>query len=68
MKILIPAYQPDKKLIKLIKDLKNQTDMSIIVVDDGSGEKYKNSREIKEYEKRIRRIQRKLSALRPGYS
>ena len=42
MKILIPAYQPDKKLIKLIKDLKNQTDMSIIVIDDGSGEKYKN--------------------------
>ena len=42
MKILIPAYQPDKKLIKLIKDLKKQTDMSIIVVDDGSGEKYQN--------------------------
>ena len=31
------------------------------IVVTSSGEKYKNSREIKKYEKRIRRIQRKLS-------
>ena len=42
MKILIPAYQPNEKLIDLIEDLKKNTDMSIIVVDDGSGTDYKN--------------------------
>jgi glycosyltransferase involved in cell wall biosynthesis len=34
--VVIPAYQPDKRLIELVKMLKYKT----IVVDDGSGEQY----------------------------
>ncbi len=36
---LIPAYEPDRKLIALLKDL-SQTEMDIIVVNDGSDTKY----------------------------
>ncbi len=37
---LVPAYEPDEKLIKLVKELKD-ADYKIVVVDDGSGENYK---------------------------
>jgi len=37
---LIPAYEPDNKLIELVKKL-NEQEIKIVVVDDGSGEKYK---------------------------
>ena len=36
---LIPAYEPDDKLILLVKELK-KNNYEIIVVNDGSGEKY----------------------------
>ena len=39
--ILIPAYEPDQKLIELLKEL-NLKKLDIIVVDDGSGKEYKN--------------------------
>ncbi len=39
--ILIPAYEPDEKLISLVKEL-HEHDFKIVVIDDGSGEKYKN--------------------------
>lgn len=42
MKILIPAYEPNEKLIKLVKEIRNLTDIQIIVINDGSGEKYNN--------------------------
>ena len=38
---LIPAYEPENNFIDLIKKL-STTDFEIVVVDDGSGEKYKN--------------------------
>ena len=38
--VLIPAYEPEENFIKLIKELSN-TDFQIVVVDDGSGKKYK---------------------------
>ena len=38
---LIPSYEPDKKIIELIKTI-NTNEFDIIIVDDGSGEKYKN--------------------------
>lgn len=41
MTILIPAYEPSKRLINLIYDLKDICDYDIVVVDDGSGEQYK---------------------------
>lgn len=41
MKILIPAYEPNERLIKLIYDLIDICDYDIVVVDDGSGEEYK---------------------------
>ena len=39
--ILIPAYEPDDKLIKLVCDLSKE-DFDIVIVDDGSGTDYKN--------------------------
>lgn len=38
---LIPAYEPENNFIDLIKELAT-TDFEIVVIDDGSGEKYKN--------------------------
>ncbi|WP_270300456.1 glycosyltransferase [Streptococcus infantarius] len=41
--ILIPAYQPDSKLNKLIKDITLDSyfqNVQIVVVDDGSGIEY----------------------------
>lgn len=38
--VLIPAYEPDNKLIKLVKDLSKEK-LDIIIVDDGSGSNYK---------------------------
>lgn len=41
--ILIPAYQPDLKLNKLIKDIKEDyflSNLPIVIVDDGSGADY----------------------------
>ncbi|ADL52114.1 bifunctional glycosyltransferase family 2/GtrA family protein [Clostridium cellulovorans] len=40
MKIIIPAYEPSEKFLDLIKRIKDLMDMEIIIVDDGSGEKY----------------------------
>ncbi|HEX9026793.1 MAG TPA: glycosyltransferase, partial [Clostridium sp.] len=40
MVIIIPAYEPDEKLIKLVVELKEKCDWKILIVDDGSGEKY----------------------------
>ena len=37
--ILIPSYEPDKKLIELISTI-NRVRFDIVVVDDGSGKKY----------------------------
>lgn len=37
---LIPAYEPDEKLIKLVRELA-ENDFEIVVVDDGSGFGYK---------------------------
>ena len=39
--ILIPSYEPDEKLIKLVDELLKEK-IETIVVDDGSGKKYKN--------------------------
>lgn len=38
--ILVPAYQPDEELIKILINLKNE-DFDIIVVNDGSSDKCK---------------------------
>ena len=39
--VIIPAYQPDKELVKLVSEI-NESGFGIIVVDDGSGKSYKN--------------------------
>ncbi|THF75747.1 bifunctional glycosyltransferase family 2/GtrA family protein [Cohnella fermenti] len=41
MTILIPSYEPDERLLGLIHSLKENSDASILVVDDGSGEGYR---------------------------
>jgi Glycosyltransferases involved in cell wall biogenesis len=49
MIILIPAYEPGRRLIKLINELKSLCSYSIVVVDDGSGPAYSDIfREVKE--------------------
>ena len=42
MTILIPAYEPNQRLIQLIYDLAKQCEYDIVVVDDGSGPDYKS--------------------------
>lgn len=39
--ILIPAYEPDDKLIELLKKIDTQ-EFDVVVVDDGSGDGYEN--------------------------
>lgn len=38
--VLIPAYKPDEKLIRLLKEIEEKTDLDVVVVDDGSGETF----------------------------
>ena len=40
--IVIPAYQPDNKLIKLIEKIHEKSDFRILVIDDGSSSKCQN--------------------------
>ncbi|MDQ8735003.1 bifunctional glycosyltransferase family 2/GtrA family protein [Paenibacillus sp. LHD-38] len=40
MNILIPSYEPDERLLMLIKQLRDIGSFPIVVVDDGSGEAY----------------------------
>jgi glycosyltransferase involved in cell wall biosynthesis len=40
MKIIIPAYQPDLRMIQLISDIKAESSYEIVIVNDGSGSKY----------------------------
>ncbi|RUS47928.1 bifunctional glycosyltransferase family 2/GtrA family protein [Cohnella sp. AR92] len=41
MTILIPSYEPDERLLGLIHSLKTDDNPSILIVDDGSGEDYR---------------------------
>lgn len=36
MIVVIPAYQPDEKLLRTVSEILEQTDYSVVVVDDGS--------------------------------
>ena len=38
--IIIPSYEPDEKLPDLLKKLRETGFRNIVLVDDGSGEKY----------------------------
>ncbi len=40
--IIIPEYCPDENLLNLIWKIREKVQFPIIIVDDGSGEKYKN--------------------------
>lgn len=42
MTVLIPSYEPDYRLVELIERLRATTDAPIIVVDDGSGEQFRD--------------------------
>lgn len=41
MTILIPSYEPDERLLALVGSLKEVSSDPILVVDDGSGERYR---------------------------
>lgn len=38
MIVIIPAYQPDEKLVRLVEELREKTTYPIVIVDDGSRE------------------------------
>lgn len=40
--LVIPAYEPDEKLIGLLDDLRQKNIERILIVDDGSGEAYRH--------------------------
>lgn len=40
MLVLIPSYQPDEKLLKIVEEIKEGAGYPILIVDDGSGEAY----------------------------
>ncbi|MBQ9941903.1 MAG: glycosyltransferase, partial [Christensenellaceae bacterium] len=40
MYVLIPAYKPDNCLLDIVREIHENTDYSIIVVNDGSGQAY----------------------------
>lgn len=40
--VLIPAYEPEEKMLNLLKELLDKTDSWILLVDDGSGEAYRH--------------------------
>lgn len=40
MLILIPSYEPNETLLHVITELKEKTDYTVLVVDDGSGDNY----------------------------
>lgn len=42
MTILIPAYEPDERLVILTKQIKECSPFDVVVVDDGSGPEYSN--------------------------
>lgn len=39
--VLIPSYEPDERLLGLVRQLQEETDMPIVIVDDGSGPRYR---------------------------
>ena len=39
MVVLIPAYEPDEQLLRLVSEFLQKTDFSVVVVNDGSSEK-----------------------------
>jgi len=40
--VLIPAYKPDTHLLKLISEIQAKSGYNIVIVNDGSGEKFNN--------------------------
>lgn len=38
--LVIPAFEPDQRLVELLVSLKNYQSIQIIVVNDGSGKEY----------------------------
>ena len=39
--VIIPAYEPDERMISLLHDIQKANIAPLIIVDDGSGEGYK---------------------------
>lgn len=40
MYIIIPAYEPDERLVAVVRDVKQELNAEVIVVNDGSGKEY----------------------------
>ena len=52
--VLIPSYEPDNNLIKLVKDLNKEKEFEIVIVNDGSNETFnKIFEEVEKYGKVI---------------
>lgn len=48
--VIIPSYEPDERLIKVLHDIMDRGEAPIVLVDDGSGEKYSQYFEIAQKE------------------
>ena len=42
MPVIIPSLEPDERLISIVKDIRNIGMKNIVVVNDGSGQEYKD--------------------------
>jgi putative flippase GtrA len=42
MNILIPSYEPDERLLQLVRQLQQNGSFQIVIVDDGSGDDYRS--------------------------
>lgn len=40
MYIIIPAYEPDERLVAVVRDVRQELNAKVIVVNDGSGKEY----------------------------
>ena len=40
--IVIPAYEPNERLVELIKQMQSECGEQVILVDDGSGPQYRD--------------------------
>ena len=38
--VIIPSYEPDERLISLLEDFRSQGIRDVIIVNDGSGDRY----------------------------
>lgn len=69
--VVLPVYQPGRRLVELVTDLRTTTDAAVVVVDDGSGpDSEEVLRQVPDLGATLRRLDRnrgKGAALKEGF-